>query len=47
MPEPISKEVIEKILEGAVWVPSPLNTQPWEFVVVTKEEVKEKTAYIP
>jgi len=42
LPEPISKEVIEKILEAAVWAPSPLNTQPWEFVVVTKEEVKEK-----
>ena len=38
-------EAIEKILEAAVWASSPLNTQPWEFVVVT-EEVKEKTTYI-
>ena len=40
LPEPISEEIIEKILEAAIWAPSPLNTQPWEFIVVTKEEVK-------
>ena len=42
LPESISEEVIEKILEAATWAPSPLNTQPWEFVVVTNEEMKEK-----
>ena len=40
--EPIGEEAIEKILEAAIWAPSPLNTQPWEFVVVTNEEVKGK-----
>lgn len=42
MPESISEEVIENILEAATWAPSPLNTQPWEFVVVTNKEIKEK-----
>jgi len=42
LPESISEEVIEKILEAATWAPSPLNTQPWEFVVVTNAEMKEK-----
>ena len=42
LPESISEEVIEKILEAATWAPSPLNTQPWEFIVVTNNEMKEK-----
>jgi len=41
LPKSISEEVIEKILEAATWAPSPLNTQPWEFVVVTSKEMKE------
>lgn len=42
LPEPVSEDIIERILEAAVWAPSPLNTQPWEFVVITNEEVKKK-----
>ena len=42
LPEPVSEDTIEKILEAAIWAPSPLNLQPWEFIVVTKKEVKEK-----
>lgn len=42
VPEPVSKDAIEKILEAATWAPSPLNLQPWEFIVVTNTEVKEK-----
>jgi len=42
LPEPISEEATEKILEAAIWAPSPLNTQPWEFIIITKEEVKGK-----
>jgi 5,6-dimethylbenzimidazole synthase len=40
--EPVSEDTIEKILEAAIWAPSPLNTQPWEFIVITNEDVKEK-----
>ncbi|OGP75299.1 MAG: hypothetical protein A2V86_14140 [Deltaproteobacteria bacterium RBG_16_49_23] len=42
LPEPIEEADIEKILEAASWAPSPLNSQPWEFIVVTNQEVKEK-----
>jgi 5,6-dimethylbenzimidazole synthase len=42
LPEQVSDENIEKILEAAVWAPSPLNVQPWEFIVVFSKEVKEK-----
>jgi 5,6-dimethylbenzimidazole synthase len=40
--EPIPNEMIEKVLEAGTWAPSPLNTQPWEFIVVQSREVKEK-----
>ena len=38
----IDNETIEKILEAASWAPSPLNLQPWQFMVITNQEVKEK-----
>ncbi len=38
----ISPETIEKILEAASFAPSPLNMQPWQFIVITKQEVKDK-----
>lgn len=41
-PDPVSEETIEKILEAGMWAPSPLNSQPWQFIVVTNDEVKEK-----
>jgi nitroreductase len=42
LPDPVSDEVIEKLLEAATWAPSPLNMQPWEFFVVTSPAVREK-----
>jgi 5,6-dimethylbenzimidazole synthase len=41
-PEPVSEGDLERILEAAVWAPSPLNTQPWEFIVITDGEMKGK-----
>lgn len=40
--EPVGDDVIEKVLEAAVWAPSPLNAQPWHFIVITSQEVKER-----
>src|SRR5262245_48068223 len=34
LPDPISDEVVERLLEAAVHAPSSENSQPWEFVVV-------------
>lgn len=42
LPEPIAETTIERLLEAATWAPSPLNSQPWEFIVITNTEVKEK-----
>jgi nitroreductase len=33
----VSKEVLERILELASYAPSAMNTQPWEFAVLTGE----------
>lgn len=40
-PDPIPKGSIEKIIDVARWAPSGFHTQPWEFVVIQKKEVKE------
>jgi len=42
VPEPIPDEYIEKILEAARWAPSCKNSQPWEFVVIKKKEIRTK-----
>lgn len=42
--DPIPDEYIDKIIEVARWAPSGFHTQPWEFVVVKKKEVKDKIA---
>lgn len=38
--EPVDKKTIEQLLEAAAWAPSPLNTQPWEFIVITSADKK-------
>ena len=34
-PDPVPKEILERILELASHAPSAMNTQPWEFAVLT------------
>jgi len=36
-PDPVPKEILEHILELASRAPSAMNTQPWEFTVLTGE----------
>jgi 5,6-dimethylbenzimidazole synthase len=40
--DPVKEDDLYKILEAGSWAPSPLNGQPWEFIVITGKEVKEK-----
>ena len=40
-PEPIPDEYVGKIIEAARWAPSGANSQPWEFIVVKKQELKD------
>jgi nitroreductase len=41
-PEPVSEDVLKKIVEAAGQAPSPLNSQPWRFFAVTNEEFKTR-----
>ena len=41
-PEPISDEQIYQILEAARLAPSGTNRQPWRFLVVKSQEIKQK-----
>jgi F420 biosynthesis protein FbiB-like protein len=43
-PEPLPHEVIERLLEVALWAPSAHNRQPWRFAVVTRTESKQRLA---
>lgn len=40
-PDSVPEGCVEKIIEIARWAPSGFHTQPWEFVVVQKKEVKD------
>jgi long-chain acyl-CoA synthetase len=40
--EAIDEGMINQILEAATWAPSPLNSQPWKFLVITSQEIKDK-----
>ena len=42
--EPVPPELIEKMLEAARWAPSSVNSQPWEFIVVTEAALRRKIA---
>ncbi len=44
--EPVSDDLIFKILDSARFAPSAKNSQPWEFIVVRNEVIKEKLGKI-
>jgi nitroreductase len=41
-PYPVPDDYITKIIEVARWAPSAFHTQPWEFVVIKKPEIRGK-----
>ncbi len=42
--KPVSREMIEKILDAARWAPSAHNRQPWRFAVIESSETKHALA---
>src|SRR5579884_3184679 len=40
-PDPVPRELIEQVLEAAVWAPNHRLTEPWEFVVVQGETLEQ------
>lgn len=44
--DPVSDEQLEAILEAGRWAPSALNSQPWDFVVVTDPQIRSEIGTI-
>ncbi|MCX7917637.1 MAG: nitroreductase family protein [bacterium] len=42
----VSKNIIEDIIDCARFAPTAINIQPWEFIVITDEEMRKKIANI-
>jgi len=40
--DPIPDDMIEKIIDAARYAPSGFNSQPWEFVVIKEQALKDK-----
>jgi nitroreductase len=45
-PDPIPDEYVDKIIEAARWAPSGFNTQPWEFIVIKDEKLRDDVMQI-
>jgi nitroreductase len=41
-PDPIPEEMVNKVIEAGRMAPSGFNTQPWEFVVIRKKELRDQ-----
>jgi nitroreductase len=42
--EPVSKDVIKKIIQAGMQAPSAFNAQPWEFIVTNRQGDKDAIA---
>ena len=43
-PEPVSEEQVTQILEAGRWAPSRGNSQPWKFIVLNDDQIREELA---
>jgi F420 biosynthesis protein FbiB-like protein len=43
-PDPVPRDLVERVLEAARWAPSPHGRMPWRFVVLTRSEAKARLA---
>ncbi|HUU70189.1 MAG TPA: nitroreductase family protein, partial [Planctomycetota bacterium] len=41
---PVPRELIEKVIDAGRRAPTAMNVQPWEFVVVTDQAMRESFA---
>ena len=41
-PQPISNEIIEKLLKAGMYAPSAVNKQPWEFIIFRDRETMQR-----
>lgn len=42
--DPVSTELLRKIVTAGIWAPSGLNNQPWRFVIVQDRQCREQLA---
>lgn len=42
--EPVDRVLIDEILEAARWAPSGLNNQPWRFVIIQDQAIRQSLA---
>jgi nitroreductase len=42
LPDPVPDEVLERLIFAATRAPSPRNTQPWEFIVVRDQDIRNR-----
>ena len=40
----ISSELLHEIIKAGIWAPSGLNNQPWRFVIIQDQTIKEQVA---
>ena len=40
--KPISKKILDKIIEAGIWGPSVVGIQPWKFIVITQKKMINK-----
>ena len=43
-PDPVPDEMVEQVLEAGRWAPSASNRQPWAFIVVRDETIRQQIA---
>lgn len=41
MPDPVPNEVLQRVVNAAIWSPSWANSQPWKIIVVSGETKQE------
>ncbi|NBU38460.1 MAG: hypothetical protein EBS32_09570, partial [Actinobacteria bacterium] len=45
-PDPVPADVLDRVLQAAVWAPSGGNRQPWRMIVVQDTDTKRKLGEI-
>ncbi len=43
-PDPVPDEMVEQLLEAGRWAPSASNRQPWAFIIVRDEAIRQQVA---
>jgi len=42
--KPVSDNIVEEVLKAGTWAPSGMNNQPWKFVIIQDQSIKDSMA---